>query len=70
MPATTPDGSYDLQAAFIFVKHGDPPPLDWMAAHPGWIKIPAVMIPRESPHHPANGAPTPNFRKRSENALG
>ncbi len=46
---------------FIFVRHGDPPPLEWMARHPGGVKFPAVMIPRSSPHHPANGGPYPTF---------
>lgn len=37
----------DLRAAFIFVPHGDPPPLEWMKQHPGWIKIPALLVPHE-----------------------
>jgi len=39
-------GSSDLKAAFVFVKHGDPPPTEWMAAHPGWVKFPATLVPR------------------------
>ncbi len=55
------DGPDTLQVPFIFVKHGDPEPRDWMARHAGWVKIPAVMIPRNSRHHPANGGPYPTF---------
>ena len=39
-------GPGDLQTPFLFVPHGDPPPLDWMARHPGWVKFPATMVPR------------------------
>ncbi len=55
------DGPDTLRVPFIFVKHGDPEPREWMARHPGWVKIPAVMIPRRSRHHPANGGPNPTF---------
>lgn len=39
-------GGSDLKTAFVFVKHGDPPPTEWMAAHPGWVKFPATLVPR------------------------
>ena len=39
-------GPGDLQTPFLFVPHGDPLPLDWMARHPGWVKFPATMVPR------------------------
>lgn len=39
-------GGSDLKTAFVFVKHGDPPPTEWMAAHPGWVKFPATPVPR------------------------
>ncbi len=35
-----------LEVPFVFVKHGDPEPTEWMAAHPGWVKFPATMVPR------------------------
>ena len=38
----------DLDAPFLFVPRGDPLPTDWMARHPGWIKVPATMVPRGS----------------------
>jgi hypothetical protein len=41
-----PASSGDLSAAFSFVPHGDPEPTEWMAAHPGWIRIPATLVPR------------------------
>ena len=40
-----------LVVPFIFVPHGHPPPLEWMAAHPGWIRVSATLVPRE----PARG---------------
>jgi len=62
MADDAPDGPDDLKTEFIFVKRGDPPPLEWMALHPGWVKFPAVMIPRDSPHHPNNRAYKPVSR--------
>jgi hypothetical protein len=38
-----------VRIPFIFVKHGDPPPLRWMAEHPGYLKVPAIMVPHGSP---------------------
>jgi hypothetical protein len=55
-------GPDDLKTEFVFVNRGDPPPLDWMARHPGWVRFPAVMIPRDSPHHPDNRAYPPVSR--------
>ena len=49
--------SDELSAPFIFVPRGDPAPTDWMAEHPGWVKYPAVMIPRDSPDHPDYQSP-------------
>jgi hypothetical protein len=43
------DSLHNLRTRFIFVPHGDPEPLEWMAAHPGWVKFPAVMVPRVTP---------------------
>jgi len=36
----------DLVVPFIFVPTGDPDPTEWLAQHPGAIKIPAVFVPR------------------------
>ncbi len=38
-----------LSTPFMFVPHDDPEPLEWMQAHPGWVKFPATMVPRPSP---------------------
>ncbi|MCW3474313.1 AHH domain-containing protein [Limobrevibacterium gyesilva] len=47
-----------LDTPFLFVPHGAPEPIEWMARHPGWVKFPAVMVPRGSrPDSPA--APSP-----------
>ncbi len=35
-----------LRVPFVFVPHGDVPPADWLAEHPGWVKIPATFVPR------------------------
>ena len=40
--------SDDLNVPFLFVRHGDPLPAEWMARHPGWVKFPATMVPRGS----------------------
>lgn len=39
-------GSSEAKAAFMFVRHGDPLPTAWMAAHPGWVKFPATLVTR------------------------
>ncbi len=39
-------GHDDLECPFIFVRHGDPSPTEWLAQHPEWIRIPATMVPR------------------------
>ena len=39
----------ELRVPFIFVPHGHPEPKEWMARHPGWVKFPAVMVPRVKP---------------------
>lgn len=39
----------ELQVPFIFVPHGDPAPIAWMAAHPGWVKFPARFVPHAAP---------------------
>ena len=38
-----------LKVPFVFVPHGNPLPLEWMAAHPHHVTIPGVFIP----HPPA-----------------
>jgi len=38
-----------VRIPFIFVKRGDPPPLRWMAEHPGYWTVPAIMVPHGAP---------------------
>ncbi len=38
IPPNLPDM---LVASYVFVPTGEPPPTEWMAAHPGWVKFPA-----------------------------
>lgn len=40
------EASDELELSFVFVKHGDPLPNAWMAEHPDYIRIPAIMVPR------------------------
>ncbi len=40
------DKSGDLVMPFLFVPSGGAPPSDWLAAHPGWVRIPARLVPR------------------------
>ncbi|HTR16619.1 MAG TPA: hypothetical protein VMI52_06255 [Acetobacteraceae bacterium] len=49
MPDSRPDDPDALQSPMVFVRHGDPEPTEWMARHPGWIKVPATMVPRAAP---------------------
>ncbi len=49
-------GPGDLQTPFLFMPHGDPLPLDWMARHPGWVKFPATMVPRRPAVRAGTGA--------------
>lgn len=39
-------GGDRLEASFVFVKHGDPMPREWMARHPDWVKFPATLVVR------------------------
>ena len=44
----------DLRVPFIFVPHGAPDPVEWKAAHPGWVRFPATFVPRKpQPDGPA-----------------
>ena len=40
----------ELRLPMVFVPHGDAPPAEWLARHPDWVKIPAVMVPRKPAH--------------------
>jgi hypothetical protein len=42
-----PDDPNTLRVPFMFVPHGCEPTPEWLQAHPGAIKIPAVMVPRD-----------------------
>ena len=42
-------GFNDLVTPFIFVKHGDPDPVAWKQANPGWVSFPATFIPHKRP---------------------
>ena len=38
-----------LKVPFVFVPKGNPPPLEWMAAHPGFVTFAATFVPRSHP---------------------
>jgi hypothetical protein len=42
-----PNDPNTLVVPFIFVPHGCPLPVEWMAEHPGWVRFPATMVPRD-----------------------
>ena len=47
-----------LRVPFVFVPDGAPPPLEWMAAHPGFVTFAARFVPRperSSPPEPVLG---------------
>ena len=48
-PAAPRNAPNMLRVPFIFVKRGEPPPLRWMAEHPGYLKVPAIMVPHGAP---------------------
>ncbi len=50
-------GANEIGTPFVFVRHGDPLPLDWMARHPGWIRFPATLVPRPTPRPVVPSAP-------------
>ena len=52
-----PNDPNTLVVPFVFVPRGHPPPTEWLAAHPGWIRFPATMIPRD----PAAGESGPQW---------
>jgi hypothetical protein len=43
-----PDDPNGLRIPFIFVPRGDPLPTQWIAEHPGYFTVPAVMVPRNA----------------------
>jgi hypothetical protein len=51
--------SRSLRVPFVFVPKGSPPPLEWMAAHPNYVTIPAVFIPRPRPEPDMGLEPQP-----------
>ena len=55
-PADSRSGPNMVQIPFIFVKLGDPLPMRGMAEHSGYIRVPAVMVPRGSPPPRERGA--------------
>lgn len=41
-----PNDPNTLVVPFIFVPHGSPLPVEWLDAHPGWVRFPATMVSR------------------------
>jgi hypothetical protein len=48
-----------LRLPFVFVPDGAPPPLEWMAAHPGFVALAARFLPRPQPSSPPESGPEP-----------
>jgi hypothetical protein len=44
-----------LRVPFNFVPKGDPDPVEWLALHPGAIRIPARFVPRPSGENSIEG---------------
>jgi hypothetical protein len=49
-----PDDPNTLRVPFMFVPHGCEPTPEWLQTHPGWVRFPAVMVPRD-PRPDENG---------------
>ena len=50
-----------LKVPFVFVPKGNPPPLDWMAEHPGFVTFAATFVPRSQPGPPPEAEPETVF---------
>ena len=46
-----PDDPNTLKVPFMWVPQGCEPDPEWLRAHPGWVRIPAVMVPRDPEPH-------------------
>jgi hypothetical protein len=53
-----PDEADVVQTPFVFVGQGEPEPVEWLAAHPGWVKFPATLLPRAAAGPDRGAAPT------------
>jgi hypothetical protein len=49
-----PNTTDSIQAPFVFVRHGDPWPEEWLREHPDAVRIPATFVPH--PPDPAEQA--------------
>ena len=59
----------DLDAPFLFVRHGDPLPIEWMARHPAWVNclepspsFPGLVPSAQGAVKPGEGGFTPGPR--------
>lgn len=57
------------QVPFLFVPHGQTPPADWLARHPGWISFPATLVPRRE-GNPGDGNDTARGPESSHQSSG
>jgi hypothetical protein len=55
-----PNDPNTLRVPFMWVPHGCEPDPEWLRAHPGWVRIPAVMMPRDP--HPGESGPQWNVQ--------
>jgi rare lipoprotein A (peptidoglycan hydrolase) len=50
-----PDDPNTLRIPFVFVPHGNPLPLAWIAEHPDYFSVPATMVPHGTRPPPPRG---------------
>ena len=55
-----------LKVPFVFVPKGNLPPLDWMAAHPGFVKFAANFVPRPQSASPTDPTAKPETSATEE----
>ena len=53
-----------VDVPFLFVPDGETPSADWLAAHPGAIRVPATFVSRDPAKRTRGGAPLADDRER------
>ena len=63
-------GHNELRLPFLFVPEGEEPSPEWLAEHPGWVKVPAHFVPHETGSGSRQGEQQEGVRKRDGSLTG